>query len=116
MIKKLLRSVRAYKTASLLTPIFVTFEVIMEVLIPFFMSRIIDMGLEQNNLSYTVRLGVILIIAASPRCASVHFPENMQRKLRQDLPRISVTTCSIMFRIFHSPTLISSPLPAWLHD
>ena len=36
----------------------------MEVLIPFFMSRIIDMGLEQNNLSYTVRLGVILIIAA----------------------------------------------------
>ncbi len=64
MIKKLLRSVREYKTASLLTPIFVTFEVIMEVLIPFFMSRIIDMGLEQNNLSYTVRLGVILIIAA----------------------------------------------------
>lgn len=64
MIKKLLGSVREYKTASLLTPIFVTFEVIMEVLIPFFMSRIIDMGLEQNNLSYTVRLGVILIIAA----------------------------------------------------
>lgn len=64
MIKKLLRSVREYKTASLLTPIFVTLEVIMEVLIPFFMSRIIDMGLEQNNLSYTVRLGVILIIAA----------------------------------------------------
>ena len=44
MIKKLLRSVREYKTASLLTPIFVTLEVIMEVLIPFFMSRIIDMG------------------------------------------------------------------------
>ena len=64
MIKKLLRSVREYKTASLLTPIFVTLEVIMEVLIPFFMSRIIDMGLEQNNLSYTVRLGVILIITA----------------------------------------------------
>lgn len=64
MIKKLLRSVREYKTASLLTPIFVTLEVIMEVLIPFFMSRIIDMGLEQSNLSYTVRLGVILIIAA----------------------------------------------------
>ena len=64
MIKKMLRSVREYKTASLLTPIFVTLEVIMEVLIPFFMSRIIDMGLEQNNLSYTVRLGVILIIAA----------------------------------------------------
>ena len=64
MIKKLLRSVREYKMASLLTPIFVTLEVIMEVLIPFFMSRIIDMGLEQNNLSYTVRLGVILIIAA----------------------------------------------------
>ena len=64
MIKKLLRSVREYKTASLLTPIFVTLEVIMEVLIPFFMSRSIDMGLEQSNLSYTVRLGVILIIAA----------------------------------------------------
>lgn len=32
MIKKLLRSVREYKMASLLTPIFVTLEVIMEVL------------------------------------------------------------------------------------
>ena len=112
MIKKLLRSVRAYKTASLLTPIFVTFEVIMEVLIPFFMSRIIDMGLEQNNLSYTVRLGVILIIAA---IASLCFGA-LSGKYAADLPRISVTTCSIMFRIFHSPTLISSPLPAWLHD
>ena len=64
MVKKLLRSVREYKTASLLTPFFVTLEVIMEVLIPFFMSGIIDVGLEQNNPSYTVRLGIILIIAA----------------------------------------------------
>ena len=34
MVKTLMRSVREYKKSSILTPVFVTFEVILEVIIP----------------------------------------------------------------------------------
>lgn len=64
MIKKLTRSIREYKKDSLLTPLFVALEVLMEVLIPFFMTGIIDIGLEQADMTYTLRMGVILIFAA----------------------------------------------------
>lgn len=64
MMKTLLESVREYKKDSLLTPLFVTLEVLMEVMIPFFMAGIIDIGLGNADMSYTTRMGVILIIAA----------------------------------------------------
>ena len=44
--KKLMESIREYKTASILTPVYVTVEVIMEVLIPFVMASLIDKGIE----------------------------------------------------------------------
>ena len=64
MIKKLARSIREYKRSSIATPIVVACEVVMEVLIPYFMAQIIDIGLSQSDMSYTVRLSIILIIAA----------------------------------------------------
>ena len=38
MIKKLAKSIREYKKQSILAPIFVVLEVIMEILIPFYMA------------------------------------------------------------------------------
>lgn len=64
MIKKLMRSVREYKKDSLLTPFFVALEVLMEVLIPFFMAWIIDVGLEKADMAYTVQIGLVLLAAA----------------------------------------------------
>lgn len=64
MLKKLLRSVREYKKDSLLTPLFVTLEVIMEVLIPFFMANIIDIGMANENMPHILRMGGILVLAA----------------------------------------------------
>ena len=40
-----MESIREYKTASILTPVYVTVEVIMEVLIPFVMASLIDKGI-----------------------------------------------------------------------
>ena len=42
MIRTLMASIREYRRDSILTPLFVTLEVILEVLIPFFMAGIID--------------------------------------------------------------------------
>ena len=41
MVRRLLKSVREYKKYTLLTPMLVSFEVILEILIPLFMSKII---------------------------------------------------------------------------
>ena len=60
ILKKLLKSVRDYKRDSLLSPLFVTLEVFMEVLIPFFMAAIIDIGITNKDISFTVKVGLIL--------------------------------------------------------
>ena len=65
MIKKLMASIREYKKESLLTPLFVTLEVILEVLISFFMAGIIDIGLANADMPYTIRMGIILVVAAA---------------------------------------------------
>lgn len=64
MLKKLLRSVREYKRDSLLTPLFVALEVVMEVLIPYFMAGIIDVGIANGDMPYIVKTGLILAFAA----------------------------------------------------
>ena len=64
MVRKLIGSIREYRRDTLLTPLFVVFEVILEILIPFFMAGIIDVGLAGNDMPYTVRMGVTLTVAA----------------------------------------------------
>lgn len=64
MFKKLLERVREYKKASLLSPLYVTLEVIMEVLIPFFMANIIDIGLADGDMPYITKIGLFLLLAA----------------------------------------------------
>ena len=52
MNKKLLQSVREYKKQSIIAPLLVTLEVLMEVLIPLEMAKIIDIGIAEGNLGY----------------------------------------------------------------
>ena len=64
MIKRLSKCIREYKKASLLSPLFVTFEVILEVFIPLLMSEIIDKGVTGGNMSFIVKTGIALVIMA----------------------------------------------------
>lgn len=64
MIKKLARYIRGYKKDSILTPIFVMLEVIMEVLIPFLMADLIDKGIDGGNIPLIIKLGLALLIGA----------------------------------------------------
>lgn len=68
MIKRLLKEVKEYKTASILTPIFMIGEVIFETLIPFIMGLIINNGINGNNgkgdTGYIVMMGVIMFVFA----------------------------------------------------
>ncbi len=62
MIKRLSKCIREYKKASLLTPLFVSLEVVMEVIIPYFMGKMLDYGVNLGNMNYIVRVGAMLVV------------------------------------------------------
>lgn len=64
MYKRLLKSIRQYKKKTILTPVFVMFEVFMEVIIPFLMADLIDYGIDDGNMSMVVKMGIALLISA----------------------------------------------------
>lgn len=64
MIKKLSKSVRQYKKDAVLTPVFVMFEVILEVIIPLLMSRLIDFGIDDGSMEYILQMGAALVISS----------------------------------------------------
>ncbi len=64
MIKTLMKSIREFKIQSILTPIFVSFEVIMECLIPLLMSFILMKAQEESpdtNLIIILSLGIVAL-------------------------------------------------------
>ena len=64
MNKTLLKSVREYKKQSILAPLLVILEVLMEVLIPLEMAKIIDVGIANGDMSYILQRGLILVVMA----------------------------------------------------
>lgn len=64
MIKKLLGNVGEYKKSSLLAPAFVTGEVLLDIIIPFVMAKLIDLGIEKGDTNAIIRIGFMLFICA----------------------------------------------------
>ncbi len=64
MIKRLMKSIREYKTPSLLAPFFVALEVVLEVIIPLLMANLIDDGIYQGEMRLVYKIGIELIICA----------------------------------------------------
>ena len=62
MIKRLSKCIREYKKASLLTPLFVALEVVMEVIIPYYMGKMLDYGVNLGNMNYIIKVGVMLVV------------------------------------------------------
>lgn len=60
MIKRLMRSIREYKAASIRTAIFAGLEVLLEIIIPFFMADIIDKGIYGGNMNVLLKFGVMM--------------------------------------------------------
>jgi len=117
MIKRLAGCIRQYKTLSILAPFFVTLEVIMEVFIPFIMSKLIDNGIDGGNMVYIRNLGMLLILATivslffgvlSGKCAagaSAGFAKNLRHDIYYNVQNFSFSnidkfsTSSIVTRL-----------------
>lgn len=64
MLKVIFDNLGEYKKYAVLSPFFVLIEVLMNALIPFFMTKIIDQGILINSSSNIINYGIILFIAA----------------------------------------------------
>ena len=103
MLKKLLAYVGEYKKVSLLSPLFIAVEVMMEILIPFLMASIIDDGLNKGNMGHIYFIGLLtLLIAmlslstgfAAGRCAakaSSGFAKNIRKAVFYKIQNFSFT-------------------------
>ncbi|MDR0219999.1 MAG: ABC transporter ATP-binding protein, partial [Lachnospiraceae bacterium] len=92
-IKILLTSLREYKKDSLLTPVYVVFESVLEIVIPTIMALLIDNGISKSDMNYITRIGIVLLVCAglsllfgilagrSAALASAGFAKNLRRDM-----------------------------------
>lgn len=117
MLKKLAASIRQYKKESLLAPVYVTLESILEIIIPTLMAYLIDYGINQKNMSYVLWMGLVLIIFAllslltgflagrNAAIASSGFARNLRRDMFYNVQKFSFSnidkfsTASIITRL-----------------
>ena len=55
---------KEYKTDAIKTPIFVAFEVIFDVLIPYLMSLLVDQGINQHDMNKVWMYGGLMLLCA----------------------------------------------------
>ena len=65
MLKTLSAQIKEYKKASILAPLFIVCEVIVELLIPFLMASIIDKGVSSGNMKHVYLIGGIMVLMAT---------------------------------------------------
>ncbi|WP_348920743.1 ABC transporter ATP-binding protein [Enterococcus rotai] len=64
MIKKLIANIGVYKKESIITPLYVTGEVILDIIIPLVMAMMIDNGIEKGDTRAILMYGAILFVCA----------------------------------------------------
>lgn len=112
MIKTLAKQIKEFKRDSLLTPVFMVLEVLMETVIPLLMASIIDDGVEKGDIHHIYMVGGAMVVLAAiawpPACWAV--PSAHGR--RQDSPAICVSPCMTTSRPSPLPASTNFPPPA----
>ena len=113
----LLKSVREYKWVSIITPVLKILEVVMEVLIPFYMADLIDYGIDKGDMNYVWKVGLLLVAftilslafgiggAVTASIASTGFAKNLRQDMFYNVQKFSFSnidkfsTSSIVTRL-----------------
>lgn len=64
MIQTITGNLKGFKKDSILTPIFMIFEVIMEMVIPLMMASIVDNGVDKGDMAHIYKMGGMMFVAA----------------------------------------------------
>lgn len=113
MVKKLASCIGEYRKYAIATPIIMLGEAIMEILIPLIMANMIDYGIQNKDIGYTVRMGVLIFSAPcflSPVARAVVSARHMPRWVLQ---KTCVQNCSARCKPFHLQTLTNFPPLHW---
>lgn len=101
MLKTLAKQIKEFKKDSILTPIFMILEVVMETIIPLMMASIVDNGVEKGNIRHIYMMGALMFVAAgfSLFCgimgghfgarASTGFARNLREAMFNNIQRYS---------------------------
>ena len=101
MLRTLGKQIKEYKKASILTPVFVTCEVIMELLIPILMAKIIDDGIGKGNDTLVYKVGALMAVLAMHSLlfgilngkyaaeASTGFAKNLRKGMYENIQNFS---------------------------
>ena len=94
MLTKLLKCVGKYKLPAVLSPIFISLEVVMEIFIPLLMAKIIDVGIKgSGGISYIIKVGGLMVLMSMlslifgvlsgkyASIASTGFAKNVRKKM-----------------------------------
>ena len=115
ILSTLAGEIKQYKLPTLLTPVFVVLEVLMEVFIPFVIAHLIDSGVEAGNYSVIAQDGAVLIILAvlallfgiaagkTSADASAGFAKNLRRAVFSNVQKFSFANIDK----YSSPSLIT---------
>ena len=63
-MKRYAKYVKPYLSAFILGPLMMITEVLGEVLLPFFMSKIVNEGAANHNISYMIEMGIVMAVTA----------------------------------------------------
>ncbi len=101
MVMTLLKQVKEFRKESLMTPVFMVLEVMMETLIPFLMASMIDEGIDAGNQTYIFQIGALMLVLAAVglwagimggRCgarASTGFGRNLRKAMYENIQTFS---------------------------
>ncbi len=101
MIKQLLPCLGKYKRDAILAPIFITLEVVLDILIPLLMADLIDFGIDMGNMNYILKCGLALVLMCaislvfgalsgrSAAIASTGFGKNLRQTLYHKVQEFS---------------------------
>ena len=64
MIKTLAKYIGEFKRDSILTPICMIIEVIMEMIMPILMASIVDQGINSSNMAHIYKIGFLMVVCA----------------------------------------------------
>lgn len=64
MLTKILRFMKKYRVYAILSPILMILEVLADIIIPYLMSRIVDIGIANRDIDYIVKIGLLMIASA----------------------------------------------------
>lgn len=113
MLKELMKCIREYKKPSILAPVLVSLEVVMECTIPFLIAMLVNQIKAGAEFSVLVKYGLLLIVMAT---LSLMFGMEQEMPVQRhpvDLRKMYEKICMQKYRNFHLKISISFQVPHW---